>query len=71
MASTEQETMTLRARVETLEQQDMDSQETNRLEITELRNRDEDIETRLEQSHIRQTRDRVHLQRAEMKGQDV
>ncbi|GJR97385.1 hypothetical protein Tco_0269559 [Tanacetum coccineum] len=37
LASTEQETVTLCARVETLEQHDEDSQETDKLHITELR----------------------------------
>ncbi|GJS80658.1 hypothetical protein Tco_0730539 [Tanacetum coccineum] len=71
MAYIEQETMTLRARVKTLEQQDIDSQMTNILEITELRSRVEYVETHLEQSHARHTRYKVRLQRAEMTRQDV
>nr|GEW72967.1 hypothetical protein [Tanacetum cinerariifolium] len=57
-----------------VEQQVIDLQEsqlTKRLKIIELCNRVEYVETRLEQSHVRQTRDRVRLQRAEMTWQDV
>ncbi|GJR87553.1 hypothetical protein Tco_0211564 [Tanacetum coccineum] len=48
LASVEQEIMTLYARVGTLEQHDEDAYVTNKLEITELRSRVEDAETRLE-----------------------
>ncbi|GJT34540.1 hypothetical protein Tco_0924959 [Tanacetum coccineum] len=51
--SAKQETMTLRARVESLEQHDVG------VEILELRSRAEYTETRLERSHNKQTRDEV------------
>ncbi|GJU70684.1 hypothetical protein Tco_1262089 [Tanacetum coccineum] len=73
----DQEIVTLRARVGTLEQHDelvvdlQDAQVTDILEITELHRRVEDAETRLEQSHIRKTSDRARLQSTEMTLQDV
>ncbi|GJT30532.1 hypothetical protein Tco_0910807 [Tanacetum coccineum] len=48
-----------------------DSHVTNRLDITELRNRVKYAETRLERSHVRQTGDRVCIQRDEMTEHDV
>ncbi|GKF89844.1 hypothetical protein Tco_0263807, partial [Tanacetum coccineum] len=57
LASAKQETVTLHARVETLEQHNehvielQDSQVTDILEISELRSRVEYAETRLDQSH--------------------
>nr|GEU92539.1 hypothetical protein [Tanacetum cinerariifolium] len=47
-----------------------ESHVTNRLEITELHSRFGYAETRLERSHVRQTRKRVRIHRAEMIEQD-
>ncbi|GJZ74508.1 hypothetical protein Tco_0638973 [Tanacetum coccineum] len=66
LTSTEQETVTRHARATDLP----DSQEIGKLEITELRSQVKELATRLERSHIRQTRDNVRLQRAEMTWQD-
>ncbi|GKC01313.1 hypothetical protein Tco_0987449, partial [Tanacetum coccineum] len=48
-----------------------DSQVTDTLEITKLHSRVEYVETRLERSHVRQTGDRVRLQRVVMTRWDV
>ncbi|GKB73481.1 hypothetical protein Tco_0934893 [Tanacetum coccineum] len=56
LVSAMQETMTLRARVGLLEQHDV----IDRLETVELHSRAEYIESYLEQSHERQTRDGAH-----------
>ncbi|GJW00234.1 hypothetical protein Tco_1555485 [Tanacetum coccineum] len=48
-----------------------DSQVTDTLEITKLHSRVEYVETRLERSHVKQTGDRVLLQRVVMTRWDV
>ncbi|GKC21546.1 hypothetical protein Tco_1023696, partial [Tanacetum coccineum] len=44
---------------------------TDRLEILELRNQADHVESRLEQSHDRQTSDGAHTQRTDMTEQDI
>ncbi|GKG32044.1 hypothetical protein Tco_0426994, partial [Tanacetum coccineum] len=69
LTSAMQEMMTLRARVGLLEQHDVVTRDS--LEILELRSRAEYAESRLEQSHDRQTGDGVRTKRAVMTEQEV
>ncbi|GJT53461.1 hypothetical protein Tco_0988515 [Tanacetum coccineum] len=72
LASAMQQTMTLFARVRLLEQHDMEVREfrefrvTDILEILELHSLAEYAESRLDQSHDRQTGDGAHTQRTDM-----
>ncbi|GKE69665.1 hypothetical protein Tco_1527737, partial [Tanacetum coccineum] len=77
LASAMQETMTLHARVGSMEQNDVEVRElrefwvTDRLEILELHSRAEYVESHFEQSHNRHIRDRARIRRTDMTEQDI